>query len=470
MSSKFWKELSNDYEKLFEAEIGYDVIIYAGEEPNVKEIHAHSNILCIRSKYFRTAFSNEWAEKNDGKFIFRKPNIPSHLFDIILRFIYSGNIELKNLQGSDILKLLIAVDEINIQQLVFYIQEYLIKHQTEFLHQNAISILETVYQHETFTDLWNYCLQIICEEPKILFDSGNFINLKVQLLELLVKRDDLNIDEIEIWEGLLKWCLSQQNMENDPTKWSKDDITKIERSLHRFIPLIRFYDIKSIDFFYKVYNYKNILPQDLIHDLLEFHIVPNMKPKTNVAPSRKPNLKFKLNSTLIQSNHTPLFASWIDRKDSSHYDNNNVPYDFKLLYHSGRDGFDAASFHKNCDNKGATIWIAKIQGSSQLVGGYNPLDWSGNDVWKTTRDSFLFSFADGKNISTAKLGYVKNPNKAIYCSNNQGPHMGDFFCNNNNDWINYDTQGTHYPNIAIGIQNKFSFTVENYEVFQVIKK
>jgi hypothetical protein len=85
MSSKFWKELSNDYEKLFEAEIGYDVIIHAGEEPNVKEIHAHSNILCIRSKYFRTAFSNEWAEKNDGKFIFRKPNIPSHLFDIILR-------------------------------------------------------------------------------------------------------------------------------------------------------------------------------------------------------------------------------------------------------------------------------------------------------------------------------------------------------------------------------------------------
>ena len=85
MSSKFWAELSNDYEKLFETEIGYDVIIYAGEEPNVKEIHAHSNILCIRSNYLRTAFSNEWAEKKDGKFILRKPNISSHLFDIILR-------------------------------------------------------------------------------------------------------------------------------------------------------------------------------------------------------------------------------------------------------------------------------------------------------------------------------------------------------------------------------------------------
>ena len=49
MSQKFLAELSSDYEKLFETEIGYDVIIYAGDELNVKEIHAHSNVLSIRS-------------------------------------------------------------------------------------------------------------------------------------------------------------------------------------------------------------------------------------------------------------------------------------------------------------------------------------------------------------------------------------------------------------------------------------
>ena len=90
MSTKFWAELSNDYEKLFDTEIGYDIIIYAGEEQNVKEIHAHSNILCIRSQYFRSAFFNEWAEKRDGKFVFRKQNISPHIFDIILRYFYKS--------------------------------------------------------------------------------------------------------------------------------------------------------------------------------------------------------------------------------------------------------------------------------------------------------------------------------------------------------------------------------------------
>src|SRR5579871_6612709 len=142
--------------------------------------------------------------------------------NILHRFIYCGSIELKNLQGPDVLKLLIAVDELNIQQLVSHIQEYLIKHQTEFLHQNPVGILETVYQHENFTDLWNFCLEKICEEPKILFNSVKFINLKAPLLELLLKRDDLNMEEIEIWESLLKWCFTLQDVNNnDPAKWSQ---------------------------------------------------------------------------------------------------------------------------------------------------------------------------------------------------------------------------------------------------------
>jgi hypothetical protein len=364
---------------------------------------------------------------------------------------------LENLSDPDMLKLLIAVDELNIHPLISHIQEFMIKRRTEFLQQNIIEVLETVYRHESFTDIWNFSLKRICEEPKILFDSDEYINLKAPLLELLLKRDDINMDEIEIWENLLKWCFSQQNvMNNDPTKWSKEDMEK----LYKFIPLIRFYDIEPTDFFYKVYCYKDILPQDLIHDLLEFHIVPNAKSKVNLPTSRKAYFK-KLDSTLTGSDCISLFASWIDKKISSYYNKKNAPYDFSLLYRSSRDGIDTSSFHRNCDKKGATIWIAKIKDSTQLIGGYNPLDWGGYD-WKTTEDSFIFNFAN----NSTKVSYVSKARSAIFCRYDHGPVMGNLKCDNNNWYYRVYEDGHRYPEIGI----PGSFEVEDYEVFQVIRK
>jgi len=63
MFSKYpqhFQEVIDDLKALLEDNKGYDVIIHAGK--NEEEIHAYSNILCIRSHYFRTALSNEWAE------------------------------------------------------------------------------------------------------------------------------------------------------------------------------------------------------------------------------------------------------------------------------------------------------------------------------------------------------------------------------------------------------------------------
>src|SRR5581483_1834938 len=153
---------------------------------------------------------------------------------------------------------------------------------------------------------------------------------------------------------------------------------------------------------------------------------------------RKPNLKFQLDSTLIQSNHIPIFASWIDKKESSHYNIKNIPYDFKLLYRSSQNGVDAKSFHRNCDNKGATIVVAKVKNSEQIIGGYNPLQWDSSNSYKSTNDSFIFSFANRSNFQSAKVGYViNNSPHSIYCNSTYGPTFGgghDLYCQNNGTW------------------------------------
>src|SRR6266542_2108231 len=104
-----------------------------------------------------------------------------------IRFIYCGNVDLRMLQGSEVLKLLIVVNEFNNQPLISCVQEYLIEKQSEFLHQNLVGILETVHQHEAFTNLLEFCLGKICEETEILFNFDKVVNLKAPILELLLK-------------------------------------------------------------------------------------------------------------------------------------------------------------------------------------------------------------------------------------------------------------------------------------------
>jgi len=71
----------------------------------------------------------------------------------------------------------------------------------------------------------------------------------------------------------------------------------MERRLSRFIPLIRFYHISSEDFLLKIYPFKEILPNDLVNNILAYHMAPNNKPNIDIQPPRYPC------STIIKSQH-----------------------------------------------------------------------------------------------------------------------------------------------------------------------
>ena len=159
----------------------------------------------------------------------------------------------------------------------------------------------------------------------------------------------------------------------------------MERTIHRFIPLIRFYTITPEDFLSKVYPFKGLLPEDLTINILTSHMVSNKELNINIQPPRQ-------RSVLVRYRHFAIFASWIEKKNDTQYNVENIPYSFNLLYRASRDGNTPAAFHARCDNKGATIVIAKIRDSDQIVGGYNPLAWNSSDSMKSTNDSFIFIY------------------------------------------------------------------------------
>ncbi|GBC51957.1 hypothetical protein GLOIN_2v1534759 [Rhizophagus irregularis DAOM 181602=DAOM 197198] len=436
MTPQHCSEVIEDFENAFENEKYCDVIIIAGEDPDIKELRANSFVLRVRCSYFERAFSNDWEEKNDdGNYVFKKPNIASEVFQLILRYLYTGLIDYENHNKEVILQCLIAADELGLNKLIEHIQIYLIDN--EYLH-------------------------IISEEPRILFSSEKFPSLEKPIITMILQRDDLNMEEIDIWDSFIRWLFVHYlKISKDDSSWSSEDLSNVKLALKEFIPLIRFYDISREDFYLKVYPYKDLLPQDLLSDILRYHMVPNSTPMLNFKSTRIR----KVDSVLVNFNVFKLFMKWIEKKDNN-YNGKIAPFQFILLLRGTRDGFDASKFHQLCDSKGATISFAKIQNSKQIIGGYNPLHWQQNSTYASTNDSFLFNIPNTDTLGSAKISRCSNPSNAVYYHPSYGPTFGNGHDLRAQGNVWYTSNGNAYPNINLSN----NFTIDEYEVFKVVKK
>jgi hypothetical protein len=352
--------------------------------------------------------------------------------------------------------------ELMLKNLTKLTEDFIIENQQQFLQNDPVGNLQVIYCCKSLVKLQEFCLDKVCYEPKILFNSDKFTQLSAPLLEIILKRDDLNLNEIEIWENLIKWGLARdQTLNQDVSKWKQNDINIFKRIVYKFIPLIRFYEISGEDYFNKVKPYEEILPKELKDDILKFYLTPGYKP---VYTPRRP--KYNVDSIMINWEHLTLFAKWIDRKEE---DNKIIPYEFNLLYRASRDGNAAAAFHAKCDNKGATIVVVKIENSEQIVGGYNPLFWDSSNSNKTTRDSFIFSFLNKNNLQSANVVYSNGGIQPIQCYSYCGPIFGccDLYINYND---NPNVWGSNCTNCYPTLNLPSSMNLVDYEVFQVIKK
>ncbi|CAG8712967.1 9163_t:CDS:2, partial [Gigaspora rosea] len=234
----------------------------------------------------------------------------------------------------------------------------------------------------------------------------------------------------------------------------------LEKTLHELIQFVRFHQINGEEFMLEVWPFRHLLPDDLIEDIFRCYLVSSAVPRYHAFTTRWCN--FKVDSVLVNKKIVLLLTGWIDKISVFE----EFRYKFNLLFRSSRDGLSSQTFHQKCDNKGATIVIAKISNSNMLVGGYNPLDWNGNGVWKNTTDSFIFSLSDPNNLQSAKLGRVTNSNYAVHCSNQYGPLFGNgndlYAPSNSSNWM-------HVTSAYSNIEGSNPLIISDYEVFQIVK-
>ncbi|KAG9288259.1 hypothetical protein G9A89_021290 [Geosiphon pyriformis] len=470
---QYFHALSNDFGNLFDSQKFSDVKIIVGEAPNIRTFQAHSQILAARSPYFAVALSSNCVKRENNTIIFDKPNISPKIFEIILRYIYNGEISLDKHGVPTILELLVIADELIPENFIDPLEEYLIEHHAKELEENFATLQKTSFMHDSFKNLQNFCTEIAANNPAIVFNSQDFTSLNENSLSSILNRDDLNIEESEIWEKIVEWGVAKldNNVQmKNVFDWTDENFNAFKESIERLLPLIRFFNISSVDFYHKVKPFARILPGTLYEDLLHHYLVPGSHQKSVDAQPLRSNV----DSKLLQSHNIKQLDHWIQGKDENIPFENQLGNDFQLLLRGSRDGFTPADFHRLCDDKGATVSVIKVKRTGQVIGGYNPQSWHSRGERIDGKGSFVFSLGDGK-AENAKLSKFVGSH-GPYCGLNHGPQFSVDIRVSGNDFKNisgcYCEKTTDYEHAIMPGSEKreVNFLSEEYEVFQIIKR
>jgi len=174
---------------------------------------------------------------------------------------------------------LVAADELLLQELVEFLQEYLIENKSEWIEQHFELTHRTSFQSNSLSELQKFCTDLMAKSPEKIFKSLDFTSLPEKSLISFIKRDDLQMKETKIWEHVLNWCLEKNpTLLPNPITWSDDDFKIMENTLQHCLPLIRFFSLSSEDFFQKVRPYEKLLNHQLYEELLGSYLDSNSEP------------------------------------------------------------------------------------------------------------------------------------------------------------------------------------------------
>ena len=163
----------------------------------------------------------------------------------------------------------------------------------------------------------------------------------------------------------------------------------------------------------------------------------------------------------------------------AHFSELYLPYKFKLLLRGSQDGFSSKEFHELCNNKPITVTFIKVKGTEEILGGYNPLIWKSSSShvwgeWGKTKDSFIFSFKNKSNFfKDVIISNVENINYAIRYHDRFGPFFGGdiIIYNRFNESTDYDFIKCIKYYYEKKIRDTVDyFSMEDYEVFQIVKR
>jgi len=170
-----------------------------GESESKQVIPAHKFVLSISSPVFEAMFYGELAETTDSI------ELPDCEYDSVLelfRYMYSDEV---SLSGSNVMEVLYLAKKYMVPSLADKCTKYL---QDNLGPSNVFSILPSAqkYEEKSMVDL---CWEVIDEQTEEAVKSDGFATIERSLLEAVVVRDTLTIEEIELFKAVDLWATKE---------------------------------------------------------------------------------------------------------------------------------------------------------------------------------------------------------------------------------------------------------------------
>jgi hypothetical protein len=303
-----------------------------------------------------------------------------------------------------------------------------VEHLENYLNENdsAWKIPEdffTVLEQRQLDKLKERAFKLVCMNPEAIFKSKHLLKLDEGILIQLLKRNDLELNEIEIWDYLIKWGIANTvpTLNKNLRKWTPMDFTNLGKTLRNCIPHIRFFQMPFSDYAKIQIEFKDILPDGLDDEIMQhfrdFNSLIKPPINENILPPRESACSF--DSNIINAKDAALIASWINNKPGRPYRFKNIPYEFKRVHRGSVDGFDNDKIERRICPKDedfrkfkrnrppnfhgpllGIIIVIQVSNSGEIIGAYGP------GLQDSLKKPFIYSLTNRANpiLSRHKKG------------------------------------------------------------------
>lgn len=175
-------------------------------------------------------------------------DIPLRGFKLLMTYIYTGQLRLKEMDDDTILELLGIAHLYGFGKL----QDSLCHHLRENLSIRNVCAIYSVADLLGISDLSEACHRLMIKEPNAVLRSGTFADLARNALLRTISHDTFCADEMEIFKAVVQWCAGR------PFAEDHSEVLRVIR-----LPLIRTTDLVT------TVRDSGVIPTDAILDAIK---------------------------------------------------------------------------------------------------------------------------------------------------------------------------------------------------------